>query len=83
MNLKSNRFVIALTLALGMLFSTNAVAQSSCCSSEKHDETTCAIDHKKGGGSQHVGLLLKLLRQHQAVHPLVAAVQKLSLVRLK
>ncbi|OUR97970.1 hypothetical protein A9Q86_15395 [Flavobacteriales bacterium 33_180_T64] len=47
MKLNSKSLAVALTMALGMLFSTNAVAQSSCCGGEKHDEATCTTEHKK------------------------------------
>ncbi|MEX0275570.1 MAG: hypothetical protein AB3N16_14450 [Flavobacteriaceae bacterium] len=49
MDLTLKSLTATLAMALGMLFGTNTFAQSSCCEGEKHDETTCAIDHKKDG----------------------------------
>ncbi len=47
MNLKLKPLAVAFTMALGMLFTSNVSAQSSCCGNEKHDEATCTTDHKK------------------------------------
>lgn len=47
MKLNSKSIIVVLTMTLGMLFSTNTVAQSSCCGGEKHDEATCTTEHKK------------------------------------
>lgn len=47
MKLNSKSLALALTMALGLLFSPNAAAQSTCCGGEKHDEATCSVDHKK------------------------------------
>lgn len=46
MKLKIKSIVFSLFVAIGMLFSTNALAQSSCCGSEKKDAVNCSHDKK-------------------------------------
>ncbi len=52
MKLNLKALAVAFTMVLGMLFTTNVSAQSSCCGGgEKHDEASCKTDHKKDGKS--------------------------------
>ncbi|WP_106790783.1 hypothetical protein [Aquimarina sp. Aq78] len=44
LNLKST--VLTALLSFFTLFSTNVIAQSSCCGSKKHDKATCTKNHK-------------------------------------
>ncbi|WP_272149678.1 hypothetical protein [Tenacibaculum aiptasiae] len=47
MRLRIKSIMLFSLFVIGMLFSTNAIAQSSCCGEKKSDEVTCTKDNTK------------------------------------
>lgn len=48
MNFKMKTFASTFVLILGLLFSTTAFSQTSCCDSDKKDKTACKTTQKDG-----------------------------------
>ncbi|WP_298516197.1 hypothetical protein [uncultured Kordia sp.] len=48
MNFKKKSLASAFVLILGLIFSTTAIAQTSCCGNDKKDKTACTTAHKDG-----------------------------------